>query len=79
MEPVVTIVMIAVRPTYMGMITVTMMLISSTVTIILRYMDIIGFSSSIQPCLIIDWERSRLTEAHGSSAYTPYGKPSCHT
>lgn len=62
------------------MITVAMMLFSSTVIIMVRYMDIIGLSSSIQPSLTIDWERY---EAHlrrmASSLVCTNGKPNCHT
>lgn len=39
-------------------------LFSSTVIIMVRYMDIIGLSFSMQPSLIIDWKRGS-PEAHG--------------
>lgn len=56
----VSIIIIGVRPTNISMITVAIMLISSTVIIMVRYMDIIGLSFSIQQSLIIDCKRSRL-------------------
>lgn len=54
--PVVTvsIIIIAVRPANISMIIVATMLISSTVIIMVRYMDITGLGSSIQLSLIID-------------------------
>lgn len=59
------------------MITVAMMLVSSTVIIMVRYMDIIGLSSSIQPSLTIDWERyeARLRRMASSLVCTLNGKP----
>lgn len=69
----VSIIIIAVRPTNISMITVAMMLISSTVIIMARYMDIIGLSFSIQLSLIIDWERSRLSRGAWLLVYTPNG------
>lgn len=62
-------IIIAVRPTNISMITVAMMLISSTVIIMVRYMDIIGLSSSIQLSLIIDCGGDQgSAEAHGPRA-----------
>lgn len=63
------------------MITVAMMLFSSTVIIMVRYMDIIGLSSSIQPSLTIDWERyeAQLRRMASSLVCTLNGKPNCHT